>query len=140
LLSNSGASFSLASIENTILRAYSNVCRLVVDLNMYRQDQLLPLEKMSKLANLQLMKLRIVDYSWPDKYDPDFDSGSNDESSEEDEESFDDDDGDNPSDNLAKVSFSPFQGMRVFDSINSTLSNEGTTRGVKKLFGRGYDG
>jgi len=132
-LSSSTVPLSLEAIENTILRAYSDVCRLVVDMNIYQQDQLLPLEKMSKLANLQLMKSRIVDYSCPDQYDPDFDSDSDDSSSEggeeitgndaDDEDAFDDDDGDNNlSDNLANISTSTFQGMRVSDSINLTLA------------------
>ncbi|CAF3064387.1 unnamed protein product, partial [Rotaria sp. Silwood2] len=85
-LSSSTASLSLEAIENTILRAYSDVCSLVVDMNIYQQDQVLPLEKMSRLANLQLMKSRIVDYSCPDKYDSDFDSDSDDSNSEGDEE------------------------------------------------------
>jgi hypothetical protein len=49
LSSSSSVPLSLEAIEITILRAYSNVCRLVVDMNMCQQDQLLPLEKMSKL-------------------------------------------------------------------------------------------
>ena len=84
-LSSPALSLSLEAIENTILRAYFNVCRLVVDMNIYQQDQLLPLKKMSKLANLQLMKSRIVDYSSPDIYDPEFYSDSDDSNSEDDE-------------------------------------------------------
>ncbi|CAF1370211.1 unnamed protein product, partial [Rotaria sordida] len=99
LLSSSIASLSLEAIENIILRAYSDVCRLVLDTNMYQQDQILPLEKMSKLSSLQLMKLRIVDYSCPDKYDPDFDPDSDDNSSDEDEEIIENDaDGDDSPD------------------------------------------
>ena len=99
-------------------------------MNMYQQDQLLPLEKMSKLAILQLMKSRIVDYSCPDKYDPDFDS--DDSSSDEDdtiteydpdnEDSLDDEDDDSPSNQLTNVSAATFKGMRVFDSINTALA------------------
>ncbi|CAF0834903.1 unnamed protein product [Rotaria sordida] len=132
LLSSSIASLSLEAIENIILRAYSDVCRLVLDTNMYQQDQILPLEKMSKLSSLQLMKLRIVDYFCPDKYDPDFDSDSDDNSSDEDEEitendadgddSPDDEDDDSLSDHLVSASTVRFQGMRVFDSINPTLA------------------
>lgn len=98
---------------------------------------------MSKLTHLQLMKSRTIDYSCPDEYDPDFDS--NNDSSEEDEEVvqnytnnedlFDDNYGDNSSDNLGKVSFSTFQGMRVFDSVNPTLSKSYfivNINGVKK--------
>ena len=123
-------SLSLEAIENIILRAYSDVCSLVVDMNICQQDQLLPLEKMSRLANLQLMKSQIVDYSCPDKYDSDFDSDSDDSTSEEDEEitgnntddedSFDDDN--DLSDNLVNISTSTFHGIRVFDSINPVLA------------------
>ncbi|CAF1167933.1 unnamed protein product [Rotaria sordida] len=129
-LSFSTVSLSLEAIENTILRAYSDVCSLVVDMNICQQDQVLPLEKMSRLANLQLMKSRIVDYSCPDKYDSDFDSDSDDSNSEgddeitandaDDEDSFDDDN--DLSDNLVNISASTFHGMRVFDWINPTLA------------------
>ena len=129
-LSSSTVSLSLEAIENIILRAYSDVCSLVVDMNICQQDQLLPLEKMSRLANLQLMKSQIVDYSCPDKYDSDFDSDSDDSTSEEDEEitgnntddedSFDDDN--DLSDNLVNISTSTFHGIRVFDSINPVLA------------------
>lgn len=132
-LSSSPVPLSLEAIEKTVLRAYSDVCRLVVDMNMYQEDQLLSLEDMSKLANLQLMKSRIVDYSSPDTYDPDFYSDSDDSSSEDenatgndadDENSFDDDgDDDNFDDNLTNVSTSTFHGMRIFNSINPTLSS-----------------
>lgn len=125
-------SLSLEAIEKTILRAYANVSRLVLNLNMYRQDQLLPLEKMSKLSTLQLMKSLIVDYSCPDKYDSDFDSNTDESSSDEVEEinkndsggddSPDDDNDDSLSDHFVNVSTVKFQGMRVFDSINPDLS------------------
>jgi hypothetical protein len=152
LVSSSTIPLTVEEIENTILRAYSDVCRLVCDMNMYQQDQLLPLEKMSKLANLQLMKSCIVDYSCPDKYDSDFHSDSDDSSSEEDEEitengtdnedSVNDDDDDNLSDHLVNVSTTTFQGMRVFDSINPTLAKSyfivninGTRKYLHKLPG-----
>ncbi len=100
-------------------------------MNMYQKHQLLPLDKMSKLATLQLNKSRLVDYSCPDKYDSDFDLSSDDSTSEEDEEitendadkkdSLDDDD-DYLSGHLVNISTTSFQGMRVFDSINPTLA------------------
>ena len=45
---NSNLSLSLITIENNILRAYSDVCRLVIDVNMYTQHEILSLEKLSK--------------------------------------------------------------------------------------------
>jgi hypothetical protein len=52
------------------------------------------------------MKSRIVDYSCPDKYDPDFDLDSD----------------DSLSDHLINASTTTFNGMRVFDSINPVLT------------------
>ena len=133
-LLSSTVSLSLGAIENTIIRAYFDVCSLMVDINMYQQEQLLPPEKMFRLANLQLMKSRIVGYSCSNKYDSDFNSDTDDSSSEGDEEitgndadnedSFDDDD--DLFDNLVNISASTFHGMRVFSSVNnSILANEG---------------
>ena len=88
---------------------------------------------MFRLANLQLMKSRMVGYSCPDKYDLNSNSDTDDSSSEgaeeitgndaDDEDSFDD--GDDLFDNLVNISASMFHGMRVFDSVNnSILANE----------------
>ncbi len=131
LVSSSTIPLTVEAIGSTILRAYSYVSRLVCDMNMYQKHQLLPLDKMSKLATLQLNKSRLVDYSCPDKYDSDFDLSSDDSTSEEDEEitendadkkdSLDDDD-DYLSGHLVNISTTSFQGMRVFDSINPTLA------------------
>ena len=43
---------------------------------------------MFRLANLRLIKSRIVGYSFPDKYDSDFNSDTDDRSSEGDEETL----------------------------------------------------
>ena len=87
---------------------------------------------MFRLANLQLMKSRIVGYSCPDKYDSNSNSDTDDSSSEGDEEITGNDaddedsfDGDDLFDNLVNISASMFHEMRVFDSVNnSILANE----------------
>ncbi|CAF1933665.1 unnamed protein product [Rotaria magnacalcarata] len=90
-------------------------------------------KKNVKLAGFQLQKSQIVDYSHHNQNDPDFDSDSDSDDScvEEDEdtsgnctdnEDSTEDDEDYLSDHLFKVSSTTFQGMRVFDSINPTLT------------------
>jgi hypothetical protein len=120
---------TVEAIENTILQAYSHASRLVCDVKMYQQHQILSLTKMSKLASLQLQKSRIIDYSHLNEHDPDFDSDSDESSGDDDdtqnctdnEDSVDDDE-DYSADHLFNVSSTTFQGMRVFDSINPNLS------------------
>ncbi|CAF3299585.1 unnamed protein product [Rotaria socialis] len=67
-------------LENTILRAYSYASRLVCNVNMYQQHQILSLRKMSKLTSFQLQKSRIVDYSHLNQQYSDFNSDSDDSS------------------------------------------------------------
>ena len=81
---------------------------------------------MFRLANLQLMKSRIVVYSCPDKYDSNSNSDTDDNSFEGDEEitgndADDEDDGDDLFDNLVNISASMFHEMRVFDSVNNSI-------------------
>ena len=133
LASSSITTLTVEAIENTILQAYSHASRLVCDVNMFQQHQISSLKKMSKLASLQLEKSRIVDYSRLNEHDPDFDSDSDDSICEEDEDTAEndtdnegsingDDDEEYLSDHLFNVSSTNFQGMRVFDSINPTLT------------------
>ena len=144
---NSNLSLSLVAIENNILRAYADVCQLVVDVNMYKQNEIFSLEKLSKLAFQQLLKSRIIDYSSPDTYDSDFYSDSDESSSEDDEidpndsdqeQSFDDN-GDGQLENLANVSTSTFEGMRIVDKINPALDKSYFVvgiNGVKKYLNK----
>ncbi|CAF3730967.1 unnamed protein product [Rotaria sp. Silwood1] len=99
---------------------------------MYQPHQISSLEKMTKLASVQLQKSKIVDYSYLNEHDPDFNSDSDDSSCEEGDTTENDadngdsidggDDEDYLSDHLCNVSSTNFQGMRVFDSINPTLA------------------
>ena len=50
---------------------------------MYQQHQIPSFENMSKLANFQFQKSKIVDYSHLTKHDPDFNSDSDDSSCED---------------------------------------------------------
>ena len=117
-------------LENTISQAYSYASRLVCHINMYQKHQILSFRKMSKLASFQLQKSRIVDYSYLNQHDPDFDSDSDDSSGEWDEdttgnctdnEDSSENDENYVSNHLFKVIPTTFQRMRVFDYIYPTL-------------------
>ena len=95
-----------------------------------------------------MLKSRIIDYSSPDRYDSDFYSDSDETCFEEEDEinlndsneeqSLDDNDNDQW-ENLANVSTSTFEGMRIFDSINPALNKSYFSvriNGVKKYLNK----
>ncbi|CAM4762027.1 unnamed protein product [Rotaria magnacalcarata] len=101
---------TVKALDNTISQAYSYASRLVCHINMYQQHQIL---------------------SHLNQHNPDFDSDSDDSSDEEDKdttgnctdnEDSSENDEDYVSNRLFKVISTIFQGMQVFDSINTTLT------------------
>ena len=83
----SSTSFSASNIpsntiEHAIKQAYSYGNRMANDLNTNAEQRISSLEKMPKLAVLQLRKSQIVDYSHRDEHDPDFDSDSDESDTE----------------------------------------------------------
>ena len=117
-------------IEKSILKAYSNASRLMLEVNIYEHDEIPSLEEMSRLASVLLQKLKIVKYSIPGENESDMISDPDDSSSEEEAETTKDESSDEDSilndeilsDNLTTVSAATYQGMRIFDSINPNLS------------------
>ena len=129
----SASDISINTIEHAVMQAYSYANRMANDLNINVERRMSSLEKMSKLAVLQLRKSQIVDYSHLDEHDTDFDSDSD----ESDTEDTDHDDNYSDCDDVSvieedleddlsrqffKISPATFQGMRVFDSINPSLA------------------
>ena len=124
------STLTVEAIERRVLEAYRRATDLVRDTNMFSDDGMLSLTDVSKLFKTQLESSRLVDRSLHRNRDPELRTSSDDSSSDDDIGAMENDtdganSGDNDdylSDNLFDVSSSVFEGVRVFDCINPSLS------------------
>ena len=120
---------TVEAIEHRALQAYQKAIDLMRDTSIFLEDEMLALPHMSKLFKTQLESSRLFDHPRQRNRDLELQSQtSSDESSSEDDDGFmrngtDSVDSDEYlSDNLFDVSSSVCEGIRVFDSINPSLS------------------